>query len=85
MKRVVRKEEFPEERAGEEGIRSFECIQNKTRAGGLSASWIFLANSGDRCNLRVDLSAWGDLDGPAFNLGYASFDLTLVGLEPDVL
>ena len=85
MERVVREEDFPHEGAGEEGVRSPERIQDKICAGGFGAGRIILANSDDRCDLRIELNAWSDFDGLAFNLAHASFDLALVGLEPDVL
>ena len=85
IKWVVREEDFPHKRAGEERIRSLECIQDKTRTGGFSAGELILANSDDRCNLCNDLFVWSDFDGPALNMAYVSFDIALIGLESDVL
>jgi hypothetical protein len=85
MERVVREEYFPYERAGEEGIKSLELIEDKICTGGFSAGRIILANSDDRFDLRIELNAWNDFDGLAFSIAYASFDIALVRLEPDVL
>jgi hypothetical protein len=85
MKRVVGEENFPHKRAGEEGVRSPERIQDKTRAGGFSTSERLLTNSHNRCNSRSDLSMWSYFDGPALNVAYMPFDIAVVGLEPNVL
>ena len=85
MERVVWKENFPYEGAGEEGIRTLERIQDKTCAGGLGTSEFLLANRDNRFDFRVELSVWSDSDGSALDFLHVPLDLALVGFEPDVL
>ena len=47
VERIVRKEDLAYERAGEEGIRTLECVQDKARAGGLGTSQFLLPNRYD--------------------------------------
>jgi len=85
IERVVRKENFPHERAGESGIETLELIQDKTRAASLSAGEFLLANSDNRFDFRSELSVRSDFDGSAINFAHVALDFPLVGPEPDVL
>lgn len=85
IERVFRKENFPCERAGEEGIITPERVQDHNRAEGFSPVELLLANSDDRFNLRSELRVWSDFDGSALHVFHVALDLALVGLEPDVL
>ena len=85
MKRVSRKENLPNERAGEETIGSLEGFQDQIRTISFSRSGPFLANSGDRFDLGTEFREWGDSYGSSLNHAHAALDVALVGLEADVL
>ena len=85
MKREVREEYLPHKGAGEKGIESLECTQDKSRPGSFGAGEIILSNRDDRLDFRSELSVRGYFDSPALNFLHVSFYLALIGIEPDVL
>ena len=84
--RVFRKENFPYERAGKEGISTLESIQDEVGAGAFRTGELVLADCDDRCDFGGDFGAGNDPDRSTLNLSHASIDIALaLCLEPDML
>ena len=64
---------------------TLECVQDQSRTGGFSTGEFLLANGDNRFDLGDELRVQDDSGSSAVNAVNMSFEISLVGLEPDVL
>jgi len=64
---------------------TLEGVQDQDRTGGFGTREIVLANGDNRSDFADELRVRDDSGGSAANAVNMSFEISLVGLEPDVL
>ena len=83
--RVFRKENLPNERAGEETIGTLEGFQDHVRTVSFGAVEVLFANGEDGFDPGVELGVRDDSYGSSLDRAHVALDVALVGLEADVL